>query len=43
MKARLAEVGATTIGGTPDELATHVKTEIARWKPVIESAGAKIE
>lgn len=43
VKARLAEVGATTVGGTPEELAVHVKDEIARWKPVIEAAGAKIE
>ena len=40
---RLAEVGATEVGGTPEELAEHVKTEIARWKPVIEAAGARIE
>ena len=43
LKARLAEVGATTVGGTPEQLAEHVKTEIARWKPVIEEAGVKIE
>ncbi len=43
VKARLAEVGATTVGGTPEELATHVSSEITRWKPVIETAGAKIE
>lgn len=43
VKKRLAEVGATTVGGTPEELAAHVKDEIARWKPVIETAGAKIE
>ena len=40
---RLAEVGATEVGGTPEELAEHVKTEIARWKPVIEASGARIE
>ncbi|KQT84010.1 tripartite tricarboxylate transporter substrate binding protein [Aurantimonas sp. Leaf443] len=43
VKARLAEVGATVVGGTPDELAAHVKSEIARWKPVIEASGARIE
>ncbi|WP_182086636.1 tripartite tricarboxylate transporter substrate binding protein [Aureimonas sp. ME7] len=43
VKARLAEVGAAVVGGTPEELAAHVKSEVARWKPVIEQAGAKIE
>ncbi|WP_416357759.1 Bug family tripartite tricarboxylate transporter substrate binding protein [Aureimonas phyllosphaerae] len=43
VKARLAEVGATTVGGTPEELDAHVKAEIARWKPVVEAAGARIE
>ncbi|RIY02536.1 tripartite tricarboxylate transporter substrate binding protein [Aureimonas flava] len=43
VKARLAEVGAATVGGTPEELAAHVTAEIARWKPVIETAGARIE
>jgi tripartite-type tricarboxylate transporter receptor subunit TctC len=40
---RLAEVGASTVGGTPEELAEHVKSEVARWKPVIEASGARIE
>ena len=40
---RLAEVGAATVGGTPEELAEHVKSEVARWKPVIEQSGARIE
>ncbi len=40
---RLAEVGATEVGGTPEELAEHVKSEVARWKPVVEQSGARIE
>jgi len=43
VKARLAEVGATTVGGTPEELAAHVQSEIARWRPVVEASGARIE
>ncbi|MBB3952294.1 Bug family tripartite tricarboxylate transporter substrate binding protein [Aureimonas jatrophae] len=43
VKARLAEVGATTVGGTPEELAAHVQSEITRWRPVIEKSGARIE
>ncbi|KAB0682912.1 Bug family tripartite tricarboxylate transporter substrate binding protein [Aureimonas leprariae] len=40
---RLGEAGAVVVGSTPDELATHVSSEIARWKPVIEKSGAKID
>ncbi|WP_062114349.1 Bug family tripartite tricarboxylate transporter substrate binding protein [Aureimonas sp. AU40] len=40
---RLAEVGASMVGGTPEALAEHVKSEVARWKPVIEASGARIE
>lgn len=43
VKARLAEVGATVVGSTPEELAAHVTSEIARWRPVIEESGARIE
>ena len=40
---RLAEVGATEVGGSPEKLAEHVTSEVARWKPVIEASGARIE
>ena len=40
---RLAEVGATVVGSTAEELATHVSSEVARWKPVIEAAGVSIQ
>ena len=43
VKARLAEVGAETVGGTPEQLATHVSTEIARWRPIIKSANVKMD
>ena len=43
VKERLAEVGATVVGSTPEELAAHVTAEIARWRPVIEASGARIE
>ena len=43
VKERLAEVGATVVGSTAEELATHVSSEVARWKPVIEAAGVSIQ
>ncbi len=43
VKARLAEVGATVVGSSSEELAAHVASEVARWKPVIEAAGVSIQ
>ncbi|KQT43063.1 ABC transporter substrate-binding protein [Aureimonas sp. Leaf454] len=40
---RLAGVGATVVGGTPEQLAAHVTSEIARWRPVIEAAGVRMD
>ena len=31
------------IGSTPDELAAHVKSEIARWGKVVREANIKVE
>jgi tripartite-type tricarboxylate transporter receptor subunit TctC len=31
--------GAVPAGGTPQDLAKHVASELARWKAVIEQAG----
>jgi tripartite-type tricarboxylate transporter receptor subunit TctC len=43
VKERLAGVGAIVVGSTPEELAAHVASEVARWKPVIEAAGVTVE
>ncbi|MGQ4273572.1 Bug family tripartite tricarboxylate transporter substrate binding protein [Terrihabitans sp. B22-R8] len=42
-KARLAEFSATVVTSTPEELAKHVKTELAKWAPIVKQSGAKIE
>jgi len=42
-KARLADVGAVVVGSTSEELAAHVASEVARWAPVIETAGVVIQ
>ena len=41
--ARLAEAGAVVVASTPEELAAHVTSEVARWAPVIEAAGVSIQ
>jgi tripartite-type tricarboxylate transporter receptor subunit TctC len=43
VSARLAEVGAVVVGSSADELSAHVAAEVARWKPVVEAAGVKIQ
>jgi tripartite-type tricarboxylate transporter receptor subunit TctC len=43
VQQRLAEAGAVVVGSTPEELAEHVTTEVARWAPVIEAAGVSVE
>jgi len=38
VRTRLEQIGATPIGSTPAELATHFKAEMDRWGPVIKEA-----
>jgi tripartite-type tricarboxylate transporter receptor subunit TctC len=42
-RRRMTELGEETAGGTPEELAETIRTESARWKTVITSAGIKAE
>jgi tripartite-type tricarboxylate transporter receptor subunit TctC len=41
VRAAFAPQGIDTIGGTPDQFAAYVKSEIAKWAKVIETAGVK--
>lgn len=41
VKARLAADGAQTVGNTPEQFAAYIKSEIARWAPVVKASGAK--
>ena len=43
VKEKLAEFSATVVGTTPEELAAHVKAELAKWAPIVEASGAKID
>jgi tripartite-type tricarboxylate transporter receptor subunit TctC len=43
VKARYAQLGATVVGSAPAELATHLKSEMDRWGPVIKAAGIKVD
>jgi tripartite-type tricarboxylate transporter receptor subunit TctC len=41
VKKRLADDGAEPVGNTPEQFAAHIRTEIARWAPVVRASGAK--
>jgi len=43
MKERLAAIGADAAGGTPDELAAFIRSELAGWAKVIKESGIRIE
>ena len=41
VSARFAELGLETIGNSPDEFATIIKTEIPKWAKLIDESGIK--
>ena len=43
VKEKLAGFGATVVGSTPDQLAAHVRAELAKWAPVVKASGARID
>ena len=43
MKQRLAGDGLVAVGGTRDQFAAYVKTEIAKWAKVIKQSGARVD
>jgi tripartite-type tricarboxylate transporter receptor subunit TctC len=43
MKERMATLGFEPVGTTPEECATHFRTESAKWTKVIREAGIKAE
>jgi tripartite-type tricarboxylate transporter receptor subunit TctC len=43
VKARLSELGAEPVGGTPDQFAAHIKSEIAKWAKVIKDANVELQ
>lgn len=40
LKARLAEIGLTSVGSQPEEFDAFVRTEIDRWAKVVKASGA---
>jgi len=42
-KARIANVGAREVGSTPEELARHIRKELAIWERVVKLAGIRAD
>ena len=43
IREKFADLGATTIGSTPQELAAFIRAEMAKWAEVVKAANIKIE
>jgi tripartite-type tricarboxylate transporter receptor subunit TctC len=43
VRKRLAEVGVSAMGGTPEDLTALITSETARWRKVVAETGVKIE
>jgi tripartite-type tricarboxylate transporter receptor subunit TctC len=43
VQGRLQDLSAVTVGTTPEQLAEHVKQQLAIWEPVIRAANITID
>jgi tripartite-type tricarboxylate transporter receptor subunit TctC len=40
---KMKDFSATIVASTPEELAAHVKAELAKWQPVVKQAAIKLD
>jgi tripartite-type tricarboxylate transporter receptor subunit TctC len=40
---RMKDLGYNIIAGSADDMAAMIKTELARWTPIVKASGAKAE
>jgi tripartite-type tricarboxylate transporter receptor subunit TctC len=40
---RMKDLGYNLIPGSPEDMASMLKTELARWTPVVKASGAKVD
>ena len=43
VKKSLGDLGVDVIGGTPEEFAAYIKSEIPKWAAIIKASGAKLD
>ncbi len=42
-QAKLLTMGLDSLSSTPEEFAAFIKSEVAKWAPVVKASGAKVE
>ena len=43
VRERLSQIGSPAAGGTVEQATTFLKSELARWEPLVRASGAKLE
>jgi tripartite-type tricarboxylate transporter receptor subunit TctC len=43
VKQRLTEMGSAEVAGTPEQFGALIKSEIAKWAPVVKASGATVD
>jgi tripartite-type tricarboxylate transporter receptor subunit TctC len=43
VRKRLVDIGASTLGGTPKQLADHLATEIVKWGRIVKEANIEVK
>ncbi|TMJ22807.1 MAG: tripartite tricarboxylate transporter substrate binding protein [Alphaproteobacteria bacterium] len=43
VKKSLGDLGVDIIGGTPEEFAAYIRSEIPKWTAIVKSSGAKLD
>jgi tripartite-type tricarboxylate transporter receptor subunit TctC len=43
VRTKLGDQGANVLGGTPEQFGALIKSDIARWAPIIKESGAKLD
>lgn len=43
LKKKYADLGAITVGGSPDKLAAQVKAELVKWADLVKATGIKLQ
>ena len=42
-QAKLLTMGLDSLTSTPEDFAAFIKSEVAKWAPVVKASGAKVE
>ena len=43
LRKRLGDEGADPVGGTPEQFASLIKSDIPRWGKIVKDSGAKVD